>query len=222
VNQSGFTIVSTTIATAAVHTLIPDHWLPFVLVARAERWGVRHTIWLTTLSGLLHVAVSVAIAVALVFAGRRAESALEWVEASGEALSGWLLVLFGLAYMLWFLLRGGHVHSFGMHPHHEPAAASGKERPPAFLSGYALAFVVGFNPCVLVVPLAWQAAEISWGALGAVVTAFALTTMTTMVGVTWLGLRGTARLDRPFLARYGEAVSGGLIALTGAAILVMR
>ena len=209
-------------ATALVHTLIPDHWLPFVLVSRAERWGLRHTIWLTTLSGLLHVVVSVAIAISLVLAGRGAESVLQWLEASAEALSGWILVVFGVAYMCWFLMRGGHVHSFGMHPHHEAEAAAEKARPPITLSGYALAFVVGFNPCVLVVPLAWQASEISTRTLVAVVTAFALTTLTTMVGVIWLGLRGTARLDRPFLARYGEAVSGGIIAVTGIAILVMR
>jgi threonine/homoserine/homoserine lactone efflux protein len=75
---------------------------------------------------------------------------------------------------------------------------------------------------VLVVPLAWQASEINTRTLVAVVSAFAVTTLTTMVAVTWLGLRGTARLDRPFLARYGEAVSGGIIAATGIAILVMR
>lgn len=209
-------------ATAVVHTLIPDHWLPFVLVGRAERWALRRTIWLTLVAGMLHVTVSVAMALAIVGAGRGAESALGWLESAAESVSGWLLVLFGLAYMFWFLKRGGHVHSFGMHPHHEAAAPADKPRPPAFLTGYSLAFVVGFNPCVLVVPLAWQASEISMSTLAAVVSAFAVTTIATMVTVTWLGLRGTARLDRPFLARYGEAVSGGLIAATGAAILVLR
>ena len=36
-----------------------------------------------------------------------------------------------------------------------------------------------------------------------------------MVGVTLVGLHGTSRLTSPFLTRYGEAFSGGLIALTG-------
>jgi len=32
-------LLATAAATAAFHTLIPDHWLPFVLVGRARRWS---------------------------------------------------------------------------------------------------------------------------------------------------------------------------------------
>jgi hypothetical protein len=42
-----------------------------------------------------------------------------------------------------------------------------------------------------------------------------------MVGAVLIGHRGTARLTSPFLTRYGEALSGGLIALTGLAVMLI-
>lgn len=222
-SQAGLALVLTTVATAVVHTLIPDHWLPFVLVSRAERWTVRRTVTLTASSALLHVAISIALGLIVVLAGRGAEAAVLGLGEQLEALSGWMLLLFGCLYMLWFLLRGGHVHSFGIHPHH-----SAEDTEPAGdpwlrsreLPGYSLAFIVGFNPCILVIPCVYGAAGMGTLTLVAVAIAFAVTTIASMVGVTLLGLRGTRRLTSPFLTRYGEALSGGLIALTGLAILL--
>ena len=222
-SQAGAALVLTTIVTAIVHTLIPDHWLPFVLVSRAERWTVRRTVALTTGSALLHVMISIALGLVVVRLGRGAEEAMVGLAEGLESLTGWLLILFGVAYMTWFLWRGGHVHTFGFHPHHnpgdsEPAAASRRKD----LTGYALAFIVGFNPCILVIPCVYGAAQIDELAVAAVAVAFGVSTIATMVGVTLLGMRGTARLTSPFLTRYGEALSGGLIALTGVAVLLME
>jgi ABC-type nickel/cobalt efflux system permease component RcnA len=222
--QAGLALVLTTVVTAVVHTLIPDHWLPFVLVARAEGWTLRRTAMLTAASALLHVTVSIVLAMMVVLAGRGAEMAVTGLGERLAALSGWMLVVFGAAYMSWFLLRGGHAHTFGIHPHHNPDDAVPPEASPTRLkdlSGYALTFVVGFNPCILVIPCVYGASQLSPLTLVAVSTAFAVSTMLSMVVVTLLGLKGTSRLTSPFLTRYGEAISGALITLTGAAVLLV-
>ena len=223
--QTGLALVLTTILTAVVHTLIPDHWLPFVLVARAEGWNVRRTAMLTAASALLHVTVSIALAMTVVLAGRGAEMAVRGLGERLAALSGWMLVLFGGTYMSWFLLRGGHAHTFGIHPHHNADDEAAPEASATLLkdlSGYTLTFVVGFNPCILVIPCVYGASQLSPLTLVAVSAAFAVTTMLSMVVVTLLGLKGTTRLTSPFLTRYGEAFSGALIALTGAAVLLIE
>ncbi len=237
-------LVGTTVATAALHTLIPDHWLPFVLVARSEGWDARKTATLTAAAAALHVAVSIALGLSAHFLARGAEAAAGIGE-SIERLSAALLALFGLLYAGWFLIRGGHQHSFGMHPHHRPdphhgvgsphphdltpggpaaaapGGAGGERRSPSSAPeggrgrALALAAIVGFNPCVLVIPYIYLAGTMGIAALILVGVSFAVSTVACMVGVALLGLRGTARLESPFLIRYGEAVSGGLIAVTG-------
>lgn len=222
VSQAGLALVATTIITAVVHTLIPDHWLPFVLVSRAERWSVRRTVSVTTASALLHVVVSIVLGLAIVLLGRGAGQAVMGVAEGLGDLTGWLLITFGLAYMIWFLLRGGHVHSFGMHPHHAPNDPDPPEAGRRTLTGYALAFIVGFNPCILVIPIVYGASRTGRLTLVAVSLAFAMTTILTMVGATLVGHHGTSRLTSPFLTRYGEALSGGIIALTGLALMLIE
>ena len=223
--EAGLALILTTVITALVHTLIPDHWLPFVLVSRAERWTVRRTLVLTAASGSLHVLVSLGLGLSLVLAGWGAERAVMGLAETLQSLTGWLLVSFGVVYMSWFLLRGGHVHSFGIHPHHDPKDPDPPRAPGSLLkelSGYTLTFIVGFNPCILVIPCVYGAAQMSTATLAAVAAAFALFTVVPMVMVTRLGLKGTAGLTSPFLTRYGEALSGGLIALTGMVMLLVE
>jgi len=226
VTEAGLALITTTVITAIVHTLIPDHWLPFVLVSRAEGWTRRRTIALTSASGILHVTLSLALGLVILAAGRGAERAVSGLAETLEKLSGWMLLGFGLCYMTWFLLRGGHAHTFGIHPHHhpedpEPSVKGRLGMRLKDLSGYTLTFVVGFNPCILLIPLVLGAAQLSPLTLMAVSAAFAVSTIASMVIVTLAGLRGTSRLTSPFLTRYGEALSGGLIAATGAAMLLL-
>ncbi len=245
-------LLVTTVTTAAFHTLIPDHWLPFVLVARTRGWDARRTAVLTAGSALLHVTFSVALGLGAALMGRGAEAAVGLGE-SIEKLSAGLLALFGLAYALYFLVRGGHQHSFGMHPHHvadaghspltphphdlhAEAAHAPKAAPsrgpalPGFhdpapatgggLGAWTLAGIVGFNPCVLVIPYIYLASSMGAAALVLVAAAFAVSTVACMVGVAIIGLKGTARLESPFLMRYGEVVSGALIAVTGLVVML--
>jgi nickel/cobalt transporter (NicO) family protein len=245
-------LLLTTVTTAALHTLIPDHWLPFVLVSRSEGWDARRTALMTAGSGLLHVVFSIALGVAALGVGKGAESFVG-MGASLERLSAGLMILFGGTYASWFYLKGGHQHSFGMHPHHAPGephrpsvphphemerdhdvsvraavAVAGHDRAAdaairgrsGAIGGIALAGIVGFNPCVLIIPYIYVAGSMGAAELALVAAAFAVSTVACMVGVVLIGLKGTARLESPFLMKYGETVSGVLIALTGLVVML--
>jgi hypothetical protein len=44
------------IATVSLlHSFIPTHWLPFSIVARAQRWPLSRTLLVTAFGGVLHV-----------------------------------------------------------------------------------------------------------------------------------------------------------------------
>ena len=90
-------LVLSACTTAVIHALIPDHWLPFALLARTERWSDRRLVTLVGLTGGLHVAVSLLLGAALAFAGSAASRAAAGrAGASLETLAGGLLVLFGI------------------------------------------------------------------------------------------------------------------------------
>jgi len=91
-------LLTTAAATAAFHTLIPDHWLPFVLVGRARGWSARTTAFVSGLSALVHTLLSIGLGIAALAIG---QAAARVIGESLERSSGVLLVVFGVEYAAW-------------------------------------------------------------------------------------------------------------------------
>ena len=228
----------TAASTAAFHTLIPDHWLPFVLAGRARGWSARRTAAVSGLSAVVHTLLSAALGLVALAIGQTAAHAL----GSGlSRASGLLLVLFGAAYAAWAWRKGGHFHPGGalLHRADEGARCDGREgdgseahlhyhaddawiRAGAAKGATALALIVGLNPCVLVLPIMVATAEQGAGAVALVTLAYSLTTIALMVGLSVAGVAGARRLAIPAAARHMETASGVLIALVGAVFLILE
>jgi ABC-type nickel/cobalt efflux system permease component RcnA len=223
-------LVGTTLTTAAIHTLIPDHWLPFVLIGRARGWTLMRTAFVSGGSAAIHTVLSAGLGLVAAAIG------VEAARAAGEDLetaSGVLLVAFGLLYALWSWRKGGHFHPGGARVHArgeaEPCAGSegtssdhlhyhadaGWIRDPARRSDVALALIVGMNPCVLILPLLLAAARDGGAAVAAVTTVYSATTVGLMVGLSVAGVAGLRGFRVPGIAKHMEAVSGLLVAATG-------
>ena len=204
----------------SVHTLAPDHWMPFAALARVEGWTARRTAAITALCGLGHVTVSVLLGLVSVFLG------LELLQTFGhhlESVAGVLLIAFGVVYGLWGLHRAvqsrwhdhghGHTHWHGGHQHAH-AHADGPRLTP-----WMLFLVFCADPCVAVIPLMFAAAPLGWGSTLAVVAAYELATIGTMV-VLVLPARAVATAVRSTWAdRYGDALAGGVIAGVGRVVV---
>lgn len=230
-----------------VHTLLgPDHYLPFIVIGRARRWGLGRVSLLTFACGLGHVASSVVLGLIGVAAGSALREVEGWEGARGD-WAGWSLLVFGAGYLAWGVwraLRGkqhGHIHlhpdgALHRHPHrhqheeghpgvhrhdHEDArqakAASWKSLTPWLLF---IIFVLG--PCEPLIPLFFAAAvEGAWQTVAVVTLGYTLATLAGMhllVTLFWLGL---SRLPLGPLERWSHALAGALILLAGAAMLFL-
>jgi hypothetical protein len=211
--------------TAVIHALIPDHWLPFALMARAQFWTNRKTVVMVGLTGVIHVAVSILVGLPFIALGTlSARDRMARQGQSLELLAGLLLVVFGLGYGLWAHRREARAHGAaprgapGDHPH-----VHGHILERWFhgtLSGGALVAVVGISPCMLLVPILFASAAGGRGAFTAAVLGFTVCTVVTMVGVTLFAIHGLRRLELPFFTRYGDLLSGLLIAAIGVLVMV--
>ncbi len=197
----------------ALHSLAPDHWVPFAAVARARGWSGARTARVTVLSGFGHVTVSVAIGLLVLFAG------LEAMAAAGErleALAPFLLIAFGLVYGLWGLRRAagrhmhGHVHAHYDHVHE-----------PSRRSAWTLFVLFSLDPCVAVIPFIVAAAPLGARAVLALVLAYEAATIGTMVALVASARAGARVVRAPWLDHYGDAVAGALIAATGVTVVVL-
>jgi nickel/cobalt transporter (NicO) family protein len=229
-------LVGAAIGVGAVHTCAPDHWVPFAAMARAQHWEARRTAWITAWCGLGHVTVSVALGLLALVFGR------EIVQAFGErleSLSGLLLIGFGVAYAAWGL-RGAvatrihehaHVHGHAHVHFHVDAHAHVHDRvgngtasadfsdPLGDVTPWTLFVLFSADPCVAVIPLIFASASLGWGWTLAVVAAYEIATIATMI-VLVLPARAAAGVARGAWAdRYGDALAGCVVAVIGFVVI---
>jgi sulfite exporter TauE/SafE len=229
-------LVALTILAASIgvgHTLLgPDHYLPFVVLARARGWSKATTVLVTTLCGLGHVGSSIVLGTIGIALGV-AVARVEGIESTRGDVAAWLLTAFGLVYMVWGIRRAArhrthshvHAHSGGethvhvhdherahLHPHDQGAAA------PA-LTPWVLFTIFVFGPCEPLIPILMYpaAAESAFG-VALVAGVFGAATILTMLAIVLLLSFGLSRLPTRGLERYSHALAGLAIFLCGVAI----
>ncbi len=207
----------------ALHTVAPDHWVPFAALARARKWTPWRTARVTFLCGFGHVTVSALLGIIGVFIG------IEAVHRFGSTLEGnasLLLVGFGLAYMTWGLWRSfrgrimhrvdhvegvPHDHGHGHHHHHRSES----------LTAWSLFVFFCLDPCVAVLPMIIAASSRGWDAVIAVVVVYEIATIATMLVLVSTAHAGARAVRLPWLDRYGDAVAGALIVFLGALVSIL-
>jgi nickel/cobalt exporter len=225
-------LLTTAVSVGILHTLLgPDHYLPFVAMARVGAWSRRKTLLVTMLCGMGHVGGSVALGLVGIAFGLSL-SRLEAFESSRGSLAAWGLIVFGLIYAAWGLRRAarGHKHTH-FHAHgngtlhlHEHTHAGEHLHPHPGESGRSLTpwvlFVVFLlGPCEALIPLLmFPAATQSLGALFLVTGTFGVATVGTMLAVVLVGIEGVERLPFGRMERHAHTLAGLTILLCGVAI----
>ena len=226
--STGALLFLSSCATAIIHALIPDHWLPFVLMARSRNWSEGQTIVMVALAGVLHVTATLAVAaVAIVVGSDPARLLADRIGASLESLAGVLLIVFGVAYGIWAHRREARAHapSGDQSTNHGPMHAHGHLLGRWFqgtASGGALVAIIGVSPCILLQPILFGAAARGVAVVAATAIGFAVCTLATMIGVTLIATRGIRRIELPFFTRYGDLISGLLIAAIGLFVFIQE
>ncbi len=232
------TTITALIATAAaigfVHTIAgPDHYVPFIAMARAGRWSLAKTLAVTIACGFGHVLSSVLIGIAVIALASVTLENATWFESARGELAGWLLLGFGVAYMLWGIRRAirnkphthWHSHDDGTvhcheHDHHGDHAHAHNDTARS-MTPWVLFTIFVFGPCEPLIPLLMvPAAKLSWPGLVLVTFVFAVVTILTMTAVVMGTLAGLSRWSFPSLERYAHATAGFALAACGAAIQI--
>lgn len=232
VNSFSLSLLAAAAGLAVVHTVLgPDHYLPFLMLARARRWSRARTLLVTAACGVGHVASSLALGAVGLAIGAGVGWVEKWEGARGD-WAAWALVGFGLAYLLWGLRRalrrrggvelhehGGHVHVHlggGRHHHHVDASKDGAS------TFWALFIVFVLGPCEPLIPLfVLPASRGDWALAGVVGGVFGAITIASMLALVLVGHAGLSRLPLGRLERWAHAMAGAVVMASGLAVIVL-
>ncbi len=229
-----------------LHTLAgPDHYLPFIALAKARGWSMPRTLMVTGACGLGHVMGSSLLGAIGIGIGA-AVGGMEAIESMRGDLAGWSLIVLGFAYTVWGIwhaIRGkththAHVHADGSthdhehghlgghtHPHEvDHAPHAGHEEPPArrSLTVWALFIVFVLGPCEALIPtLMVPALAHDWSGILLITSIFGLATIGTMIVVVAVASLGISWIRLPNGERYAHVAAGVAILGGGLAIQVL-
>ena len=199
-------VAATGFAVAFLHAALPTHWLPFVLVGRAQKWTTGRTLGVTLLAGLGHVGLTILLGLAVVAAGLAAQPHLggyfHWIV-------GGLMAAIGVFY----IVRGRHRH----------ATMDGAR---TFVSDKAaitaLVVLLTLSPCEAFLP--YYLAGMEHGVVGFVTLSAVLLAATSagMLIFTSLSLAGFKRLGLQWVERYEETILGAALVVVGLAVAFFK
>jgi nickel/cobalt exporter len=196
-----------TFTLALLHTLIPSHWLCFVVVGRAQKWRMGRTLSVTAAAGFLH-ALS-AFLLGVVFAGMGKAFFQQRVEAL-ERLSGFILIFLGILYLFSQFLHAGHHHDQDRQVREKTAFV-------------ALLLSLALSPCTLSIPLLVLASSSAgWGAIFLIGLVLLVTTVGVMLLLVGLTAAGVERLKFSFFDRFEKLILGLVLCILGALVFIIK
>lgn len=230
-------LIVAVVAVGVLHTMVPDHWAPIALLARARGWNAARTARAAAVAGLGHTVSTLILAAIVWLAG--AALAARFGHAV-EALSSAALIVFGAWIAIGSLreMHSGHTHMhrhadgtehrhWHAHDEHTNHAVSGAlalapihRHAHETSSRTALLFIVGSSPMVEGIPAFFAASRYGALLLGVMALLFATSTIATYVVLCTASGRGIQRLNFGRFEEYGEVISGSFIALLGIAFLI--
>lgn len=225
-------LIITAASVAFFHTILgPDHYLPFIMMSWARKWSVLKTASITFLCGLGHITSSVVLGLIGVALGL-AVGKLKIVESVRGNLAAWLLIGFGLVYLVWGLRRAYrnqlHVHNHihidstehtHSHSHHKEHLHFHDKKNAPSITPLALFVIFVFGPCEPLIPiLMYPAAKNSLFGLVVVTCVFGIVTIATMLGAVLLSAAGVNFILLTRLQRFAHVIAGATICLCGLAI----
>ena len=201
-----------------VHTVIGvDHTLPFIMLARAQKWTLSRLLSITVLCGTGHVLSSVLLGMFGISIGVAIDQ-LEIIEARRGQMATWLLIGFGLAYAIWSLHRERKKRArLQLAP--DPSAERKRRRAVTVWSLF-IVFILG--PCEPLIPILMAPAfDHMWTTVAGVVLVFTVVTIGTMCALVTIGYFGLKLPVFSFLERHAHTASGLAIAGSGVAIQLL-
>ena len=196
-----------TFTIALLHTLIPSHWLCFVVVGRAQKWSLGRTLSVTAIAGLLHVASTFILGLAL--AGVAKASAPKQPELL-ERISGFLLIFLGLIYLVSQFFHAGHHHEQDRKVREKTAFA-------------ALLLSLALSPCSFSIPfLVLAGSSAGWAAILLIGLVLLVTTVGVMLLLVGLTSAGVEHLKFAFFDRFEKLILGLVLCALGALAFLIK
>jgi len=225
-------LITAAITIACLHTVMgPDHYLPFIAIAKARGWRFGKTLMWVIICGCGHVWSSVLLGLGGAALGWSLTK-VKWLENVRGGIAGWALLVFGLLYGIWGLFRAykniPHKHfdtyedgNIYVYEHKHGVAVQSSERHKVTPWVMFIIFLLG--PCEPMIPLLFfPAAKSSMNGMIILIIVYTFFTLLSMITMVVIGYFGLAFLKTEKLERYMHALGGLTLFICGLGMVFLE
>lgn len=201
-------LVTGALIVAGLHALLPTHWMPFILVGRAQGWRPRQVLGVVAVAGVGHAVVTCLLGLAIAWMGEQVLHRLEGFEVPFT-----VAVLGGFG--TWFLWQGRH-HSHQAGHRHEVNLS---DRTAAI----TLILMLSLQPCGAAMPLFLSLGPlVDLRSLIVVALIMSAVTVVIMVALTSLTLAGARQIQLEWVEHNEKLLVGALFLVLAALAAVFH
>ena len=209
-NPDMLSILAGAFLVSVAHAILPDHWLPLILISRAEKWSQAETLWITALVTIPHLVSTILLGFLMGMIGLR-------LSASHEALMGIvapaMFVLIGLIYVYRNYRAEGHHHGADI-----SNLGDRSKRKVVTLMATALFF----SPCVSIGSYFFVVGAEGVASMTLVSIIYVVVTLGVLLLMVALGRRGVERIQWHFLEHNENLITGLVLIVIGLFIFLFE
>ncbi|HNP24881.1 MAG TPA: hypothetical protein PKM63_22660 [Panacibacter sp.] len=204
-----YSIITGTILLAITHALIPNHWLPLVAIAKAEKWERSELMLIASVTASAHVLGTVILGIALGLVGTTlAHEYEEYV----HVIAPVLLIVFGFVYFAVNL------------PHHRYLANTDVEQYKRSKTRWVLIFtaVMFLSPCIEVEGFFLTAGAYGLENILLLAMVYALVSLTGILTLVMLAFKGVQLMNAGFIEQNEKRITGMVLIIVGIATFFLH
>lgn len=192
-----------TLILSLVHALIPNHWLPLIAVARAQRWSEREVFITSLIASTAHVTGTVILGILLGYVGVKLSEAFE---ESIHLLAPLLLIILGIVY---FSINLPHTHE------HEVDAVNDNNRKTRNKWILTFVLIMFLSPCLEAVTFFLSAGAYGFNNVLLLSLVYAIGSIISIVTLIMLGFKGVNMIKLDFIEHNEKKISGIVLIIVG-------
>jgi len=191
---------------SALHAAIPNHWIPLVLIGKAEKWSRSETLWVTTIIGSSHTASTILVGIVVGTAGYKLAITHELVTKIAAPL---ILVIIGVIYFIMDFINSHNHH------HGNPIGVGSVSKKTKFSIIISLGVAMFFSPCLEIEAYFFTAGTLGWLGICVVSVVYLVVTVLGMILLVDLGFKGAEKMKWHFLEHHEKKVMGMILIVLG-------
>ena len=221
---------------AILHSILPDHWVPLAVVARTQRWSLLRVGRVSLLASFGHIITSLILGGIIALIGLQFQHEIETQQ---DHIVGAVLVLTGIAFLIWGLVGHGphghpheedHIHDHEHkhnHPHeedhihghelgHKHEHGLRKKQPVIKrLAAIAVPFGMAASPDLTILPVALAASTVGTVAIVGVLSVFTILTIATFISLTVIATLAGYQIKGDWLEKNANTITSLVLIAIG-------